>query len=79
MGTILSIYGVTVRGMHPDFVFKRYFGLAASIESAMEMAHEQALADGWFEIELDDVSKLGPVDFSTRCFCFESEEEQCQS
>ena len=80
MGTIcLSIFGVTVRGMHPDFVFKRYYGLAVSIESAMEMAHTKALTEGWKQIELDDVSKIGPIDFCPDFLKKESEVQQCQS
>jgi hypothetical protein len=79
MGTNnLCIFGVTVRGNHPDFVFKRYFGLAESIESAMEIAHTAALVDGWSNVELDDVLKYGSIDFCPEFFKKESEVEKCQ-
>ena len=80
MGTVfLSIFGVSVRGIHPDFITKRYYGLACSIESAIEMANNQALLDGWTQVELDDISKIGTIDFCPECLKNENEVEKCQS
>ena len=59
----LYIFGVTVRGKHPCLISKRYFGLSSCIGKAIEMAKEPALADGWEEIQVEDVNRIGRIDF----------------
>jgi len=74
----LEVFGVTICGRHPDFITKRYYGVASKIDDAMIMANAAALADGWTEIDYDDISKIGPLSFAPWPNEQESEVEQCQ-
>jgi hypothetical protein len=74
-----SVFGVSVVGKHPDLLTKRFYGIANSIEEAIDLTKEKATSDGWTSIKIDDISNLGTLSFA-KCPCLdESEVEICQS
>lgn len=75
----LIVYAVTISGKHPDHITRRYYGVGYLVEDVMMMAHEAAEADGWTEIDYDDISKLGKLSFAPWIREKESEDPECQS
>lgn len=75
----LGVYGVTICGSHPDFITKRYYGVASNIDQAMNMANAKAISDGWTQIDYDDVTKIGSLSFIPCMTGQESEDLKCQS
>ena len=78
----LFVYGITVKGEHPEFESKRYYGVALNSENAWDLMHERAKADGWIVIDIDSLEKFGEVSFtpfkSKESDENESEVEECQ-
>jgi hypothetical protein len=70
----LVVYGITISGKHPDFLQKRYFGVAINLDDAMNLVQEKAESDGWSQIDLEDVSRLGDLSFAR----WLSEDEQME-
>jgi len=67
----MNVYGITIKGKHPNLHNQRFYGVANTIEDAMSGGKEAAHLVGWDDIEVDDVSTIGPVDFVVPDFCEE--------
>ena len=78
----LILFGITISGVHPDLVQKRYCGVALHIEDAMNLVQEKAIDDGWSGITFEDITKIADVSFapwlSKDYEENESEAEPCQ-
>ena len=78
----LFVYGITVKGVHPDLFCKRYYGVALNLDDALNLVSEKAESDGWSEIDIDSVEKLGDLSFAPWNSKYyeenESEVEKCQ-
>ena len=59
----MNVYGITIKGKHPNLHNQRFYGVANSIEDAMKGGIDAAHMIGWDDIEVDDVSTIGQVDF----------------
>jgi len=79
----LVVFGITISGIHPDLVQKRYHGVALHIDDAMNLVQEKAFADGWSEITFEDITRIADVSFapwlSKDYEENESEVDPCQS
>lgn len=60
----LIVFGISIRGIHPDFIQKRYYGVALDMNQAVELVKEKAIEDGWTEIRYNEVSEIGDVSFA---------------
>jgi hypothetical protein len=60
----MLVFGVTVKGTHPDLYQKRYYGTARSMSEAMTVARLAATDAGWEQVEFDDITCLGPLAFT---------------
>ena len=59
----MNVYGITIKGKHPDLHNQRFYGIANTIEDAMKGGVDAARMIGWDDVEVDDASTIGPVDF----------------
>ena len=59
----MNVYGVTIKGSHPDYFSKRYYGAAPDIPAAMELCSLKAYSQGWKNVEIEDVCTIGSLGF----------------
>jgi len=67
----MKVYSVTVKGRHPHLSNQRFYGVAHTVEDAMKAGRDAAHMHGWMNIEIDDVSTIGTLDFVIPDFCEE--------
>ena len=60
----LVVYGITITGNHPDLFYKRFYGVAIHLDDALILIQEKAESDGWSEIEIEDITRLGELSFA---------------
>lgn len=60
----MNVFGVTIDGTHDTMARRRYFGLAGEASTAILLAKRAAIADGFSNPRVDDLSCLGTLTFS---------------
>ncbi len=59
----MDVFGVTITGDHQTQAQHRFYGIGGDARSALILAEVAATQTGWTNISVEDVSRLGPVEF----------------